>query len=270
MSRRWQWMGVVGLLAASLGGPASAAEAGPLEFHVVFDRAVSTEPFTGRVYVLLSQSEHEEPPAGPNWFNPEPFFAVDVKDWKPGEVADRRRRRPRLSRFRCRKLPGGRLLRPGRDGLRPRRPQLRRRRGQRLQQARPRRPRPQDQQARRPDHRPGLPRQAVRRDGARQAGRCREQAADGVPRPADAAAGRRRAAAVVLHQTRRDAIRSCTKSPASAARTSGLSARPRAMRRTWPASRCSRSCWTRAAGSATTSSPTRRTTARAAGRWSRS
>ena len=86
MSRRWEWAGVVWLLAVSVGRAAPPAEGRPLEFHVVFDRAVSTEPFTGRVYVLLSKNEHKEPPSGPNWFHPEPFFAVDVKGWKPGEV----------------------------------------------------------------------------------------------------------------------------------------------------------------------------------------
>ena len=46
-----------------------------------------------------------------------------------------------------------------------------------------------------PDHRPGVPRPALQRDGSRQARRYREQAADRLPRPADADAGRRRAAA---------------------------------------------------------------------------
>ena len=61
-----------------------AAPARPLEFRVAFDPAVSAEPFSGRVYVLLSAREPKELPAGPNWFRPEPFFAVDVKDWRPG------------------------------------------------------------------------------------------------------------------------------------------------------------------------------------------
>jgi pimeloyl-ACP methyl ester carboxylesterase len=65
---------------------AAAAGSRPLDFHVAFDRAVSAEPFTGRVYVMLSRKESKEPPVGPNWFGPEPFFAVDVKAWKPGDV----------------------------------------------------------------------------------------------------------------------------------------------------------------------------------------
>jgi hypothetical protein len=61
-----------------------ATAAASLEFQITFDRKVSGEPFTGRVYVLLSQKEIKPLPANPNWFKPEPFFAQDVKDWKPG------------------------------------------------------------------------------------------------------------------------------------------------------------------------------------------
>ena len=66
---------------------ARAAEPKPLEFHVAFDPKVSNVPFTGRVYVMLSREPVTEPRSGPNWFRPEPFFARDVKDWKPGEGA---------------------------------------------------------------------------------------------------------------------------------------------------------------------------------------
>jgi S-formylglutathione hydrolase FrmB len=67
------------------GWTAGAAEPRPLEFQVTFDRAVSNEPFTGRVYVMLSQRPGEEPRFGPNWFRPEPYFARDVTGWRPGE-----------------------------------------------------------------------------------------------------------------------------------------------------------------------------------------
>jgi len=46
-----------------------------------------------RVYVFLGRGESDgEPRNGPSWFNPEPFFAVDVENWAPGEpvrVGDR-------------------------------------------------------------------------------------------------------------------------------------------------------------------------------------
>jgi hypothetical protein len=75
------------LLLVGLFGPAlpavPAAEPKPLEFRVTFTKAVSTAPFTGRVYVMLSKNAVKDVIAGPNWFRPEPFFARDVKAWKP-------------------------------------------------------------------------------------------------------------------------------------------------------------------------------------------
>ena len=65
---------------------ARAAEPKPLEFHVTFDKSVSDKPFTGRVYVMLSKQALKGPPGGVRWGSPEPFFAKDVKDWKPGET----------------------------------------------------------------------------------------------------------------------------------------------------------------------------------------
>src|SRR5262245_16802102 len=65
----------------------SAATAGPLEFHLTFDKKAYDQPFTGRVYVMLFRSTTTELQRGANWFKPEPFFARDVKGWKPGEAA---------------------------------------------------------------------------------------------------------------------------------------------------------------------------------------
>jgi S-formylglutathione hydrolase FrmB len=63
----------------------TGAEARPLAFHVTFDKSVSDKPFTGRVYVMLWKNEVKEP-RGISWFNPEPVFARDVKDWKPSDT----------------------------------------------------------------------------------------------------------------------------------------------------------------------------------------
>src|SRR5262245_8287298 len=71
---------VLGLACFSHAEPAK-----PLEFVLTFDRAISAEPFTGRVLVMLSEQANAEPRFGPDWFSPQPFFALDVKDWKPGE-----------------------------------------------------------------------------------------------------------------------------------------------------------------------------------------
>lgn len=66
--------------------PASAAaQAQPLEFRLTFDRGVSAQPFTGRVYVMLFKQDVKALRSGPNWFQPDPFFAQDVKDWQPGQ-----------------------------------------------------------------------------------------------------------------------------------------------------------------------------------------
>jgi hypothetical protein len=61
-------------------------QAAPLKFVLTFDGVVSKAPFTGRVFVFLMSSEPSGPPRGANWFKPEPIFARDVKDWKPGET----------------------------------------------------------------------------------------------------------------------------------------------------------------------------------------
>ena len=66
--------------------PAAAdAQQRPLEFRLTFDRSVSAQPFTGRVYVMLFKQDVKELRSGPNWFQPDPFFAQDVKDWQPGQ-----------------------------------------------------------------------------------------------------------------------------------------------------------------------------------------
>ena len=65
---------------------AVGAQERPLEFRLIFDKSVSTQPFTGRVYVMLFKQEAKELRSGPEWFRPEPFFARDVKNWQPGEA----------------------------------------------------------------------------------------------------------------------------------------------------------------------------------------
>ncbi|HEY7327195.1 MAG TPA: alpha/beta hydrolase-fold protein [Gemmataceae bacterium] len=66
--------------------PISAgAQTRPLEFRLSFDRTVSAQPFTGRVYLMLFRQDVKELRSGPDWFNPDPFFAKDVKDWQPDQ-----------------------------------------------------------------------------------------------------------------------------------------------------------------------------------------
>ena len=67
--------------------PASAlAQARPLEFHLTFEKNVSAQPFTGRVYVMLFKQDVKELRPGPSWFKTDPFFAADVKQWRPGQT----------------------------------------------------------------------------------------------------------------------------------------------------------------------------------------
>lgn len=62
---------------------ASALAADP-SFVLTFDPALRKQPFTGRVYIFTAPLG-QEPRQGPDWFQPSPFFAKDVTDWKPGE-----------------------------------------------------------------------------------------------------------------------------------------------------------------------------------------
>jgi hypothetical protein len=65
---------------ALLVAPCAAAE---WRFEVRFDPAVRKDAYSGRVYLFFSQQENPEPRLGPNWFTPEPFASVDVRDWQP-------------------------------------------------------------------------------------------------------------------------------------------------------------------------------------------
>ena len=65
---------------------AVSASAAPLQFSVTYQAEVHPGPISARVYVMLGPSPSlGEPRFGPNWFSPQPFFAVDAKDWRPGE-----------------------------------------------------------------------------------------------------------------------------------------------------------------------------------------
>ncbi len=61
---------------------------GPLEFQITRTDKVHPEPISTRVYIFLGTPGAPRPPrTGPDFLNPSPFFAVDVKDWKVGEPA---------------------------------------------------------------------------------------------------------------------------------------------------------------------------------------
>ncbi len=55
----------------------------PLQFVVTHDGRLG-ETLDGRVYVMLTKGR-VPPVGGPNWWNPEPFFAIDVEEWGSDE-----------------------------------------------------------------------------------------------------------------------------------------------------------------------------------------
>lgn len=69
------------LLTAAM--PATAAGT---RFQITYDMKEFAGPFTGRVYVMLFEAETKRLRQGPDWFHPEPFFAMDVTGWKAGET----------------------------------------------------------------------------------------------------------------------------------------------------------------------------------------
>jgi pimeloyl-ACP methyl ester carboxylesterase len=58
-----------------------------LAFEVTYAAGGRTRgPITGRVYVFIGpDGAKAEPRTGPNWFRPEPFFGIDVRNWNPAE-----------------------------------------------------------------------------------------------------------------------------------------------------------------------------------------
>lgn len=54
-----------------------------LQFEVKLNAEEITSPKTGRVMVFLSK-QNRSPMNGPNWFSPEPFYGIDVKELVPG------------------------------------------------------------------------------------------------------------------------------------------------------------------------------------------
>ncbi|MBI1312098.1 enterochelin esterase [bacterium] len=60
--------------------PLSAADR--WSFSVQFAGSVHKEPYSGRVYLIFSET-NDEPRTGPSWFTPEQFLSVEVSDWKP-------------------------------------------------------------------------------------------------------------------------------------------------------------------------------------------
>ncbi|MCG3127666.1 MAG: hypothetical protein CHACPFDD_02533 [Phycisphaerae bacterium] len=77
-----KWVALRALVAAAV---AAAALAGAPRIELTFDPAVCDQPYSGRVYVVASTLGGGEPRQAVGWFNTQPFFALPVEGWKPGE-----------------------------------------------------------------------------------------------------------------------------------------------------------------------------------------
>lgn len=76
------------LLAAVMTGNVVSRAEGPAvpagRFEVALPSDIPAGEPRGRLFVFLASRASPEPRFGPNWFHPEPFFAIDVVDAKPG------------------------------------------------------------------------------------------------------------------------------------------------------------------------------------------
>ncbi|HWB00542.1 MAG TPA: alpha/beta hydrolase-fold protein [Pirellulales bacterium] len=66
-----------------LAASADRVRAASVEFRVTLDSRVADRPLDGQLYVFLSAAPQPEPRFGPNWFQPEPFFRLDVDGFAP-------------------------------------------------------------------------------------------------------------------------------------------------------------------------------------------
>lgn len=62
----------------------SLLAAEPATVNVTLDPRVSQHLLSGRLYVFCSRKTTGEPRLGPDWFHPEPFFGLDISNFKPG------------------------------------------------------------------------------------------------------------------------------------------------------------------------------------------
>lgn len=71
-------------LLAGFTATAQAADAPRIELS--FSAGVSDKPVSARLFVMTAPGAGGNPLRAANWFNPQPFFSLDVKDWKPGDT----------------------------------------------------------------------------------------------------------------------------------------------------------------------------------------
>ena len=75
---------IMALVVLSTRQPVVADEPAAVTVNVTLDPAAAEQPISGRLFVYCSRQPTGEPRLGPNWFSPEPFFAIEVSNFKPG------------------------------------------------------------------------------------------------------------------------------------------------------------------------------------------
>jgi len=65
---------------------AQEANAAIHRFRVRLSKTIATQPFTGRVYIFFSDQMPREPRLDFKFIKAEPFVALDIENWKPGET----------------------------------------------------------------------------------------------------------------------------------------------------------------------------------------
>lgn len=85
--RRWRQLAILGAAFALLFCAwTHAARAVSPVFEVQLAERLGKQPRSGRLFVFCSKEARGEPRLGPNWFEPEPFFARNVKAFAAGAI----------------------------------------------------------------------------------------------------------------------------------------------------------------------------------------
>jgi hypothetical protein len=84
--RPWRWLAFLTLaVIGSLPGWIVAQTDQPLRFELIRPAEAKRDAQAGRVFVFLSQRGSGEPIRTQSWFEPQPMFARDVKEFAPGK-----------------------------------------------------------------------------------------------------------------------------------------------------------------------------------------
>jgi enterochelin esterase-like enzyme len=66
-------------------GDTTPVKGPPLTVQLSFSTKVAAEPFSGRVFLLASRDPIKGAPPKQSWYTPFPFFAQNVRGWRPDE-----------------------------------------------------------------------------------------------------------------------------------------------------------------------------------------